>query len=174
MRSGWPIRRGTIFLTDLPNLSYFRELLQATLLRAKRRDDWMGLLFVDLDRFKPVNDTYGHAAGDQVLSTVASRLSTALREIDVAARVGGDEFAVILESLTGVSDAAVVAEKISKLVQRPIRIDGQQIAVGASIGIAIYPIDGPDAQTLLRRADAAMYEAKRVGSRFSGPPGSGR
>ncbi|MCP4042634.1 MAG: diguanylate cyclase, partial [Gammaproteobacteria bacterium] len=147
-------------ITDLPNRAYFYELLNSSMARVKRRDQWLGLLYVDLDDFKPINDTYGHHAGDILLKLVAGRLISSLREVDVAARIGGDEFALILEELSGVSDANAVAVKVAEAIRQPYSIDGIEVSISASIGIAMYPSDGSDADVLLNCADKAMYRAK--------------
>jgi diguanylate cyclase (GGDEF)-like protein len=121
------------------------------------------LLFVDLDRFKAVNDTLGHAAGDQLLMITADRIKTELRTTDVAGRFGGDEFAVMLCGITCVGEAVAVAERIVRALGEPAVIAGRKLSVNASIGIAISSLGSPDAADLMRQADIAMYQAKRNG-----------
>jgi diguanylate cyclase (GGDEF)-like protein len=121
------------------------------------------LLFVDLDRFKAVNDTLGHAAGDELLTITAQRLKSQLRDTDVAARFGGDEFAVLLNGVAAVADAGRVAERVLRVLGEPMCISGRQMRVNASIGIALSTPGGTDPAELLRRADIAMYQAKRNG-----------
>lgn len=151
-------------LTGLPNRRMFHELGVSHLSRAKRSRQHYGLMYIDLDRFKTVNDTLGHHIGDLLLQTVASRLGTALRESDVIARLGGDEFIVLLTGLDRVDDMAVIASKIVELIGRPCtNLDGHDIQISPSIGIAVFPRDGHNIETLSRHADAAMYQSKRSG-----------
>jgi diguanylate cyclase (GGDEF)-like protein/PAS domain S-box-containing protein len=148
-------------LTGLPNRSFFSEQFRQAMARAKRSGRLAGLLYLDLDRFKPVNDRLGHECGDRLLRTVAKRLSALVREEDTVARLGGDEFAVVLEHLSRPRDAAPTAKKILRALTRPFLLDGHRASVTASVGIAVYPLDGDSVETLLRRADRAMYRAKR-------------
>jgi diguanylate cyclase (GGDEF)-like protein/PAS domain S-box-containing protein len=150
-------------LTGLPNRSFFRETLQRTLARAARERARLALIFVDLDGFKAVNDGLGHAAGDAALQVVAERLRAGVRTTDATARIGGDEFVVLLSSLSRTDDAALVARKLLDRVARPFVLDGNDVTLGASAGIAVYPEDGRDANDLLRAADLAMYRAKQEG-----------
>ncbi len=150
-------------LTGLPNRRLFTDRLAQALGRARRRQGRVAVLFLDLDRFKPVNDILGHAVGDQVLKELAARLKGALREEDTLARIGGDEFTVILEDLTRREDAVHVAERLLAAVTPPLEVDGQEVVVGASAGIALSPDDGDDAATLVKNADMAMYRAKQSG-----------
>lgn len=150
-------------LTDLPNRLFFVSFLERALLHADRNHRGVALLFVDLDHFKTINDTLGHAAGDQLLIDVAQRLRKAVRSEDLVARLGGDEFVVLLERLRDRSEAAGVARKMLAEVCAPLQISGQTISPQASVGIAIYPGDGLSAADLLQAADGAMYEAKRRG-----------
>lgn len=150
-------------LTGLPNRRLVDDRLQQALFAAKRNRGSLALLFIDLDRFKAVNDTHGHAVGDQLLQEVGGRLQESLRQTDTVARLGGDEFIVILPGARP-PGAAAAAEKILKSLDRPFMIDGRPLTVGASIGIAFYPDDADDAPTLTRHADLAMYAAKRAGS----------
>jgi diguanylate cyclase (GGDEF)-like protein len=151
-------------LTGLANRRMFLELSASHLSRAKRSRRLYGLLYVDLDRFKNVNDSLGHHVGDLLLQTVAARLRSALRESDVIARLGGDEFAVLLTGLDTVGDMAVIAAKIVDLIGRPCaNLDGHDLQISPSIGIAVFPRDGHNIETLSRHADAAMYQSKRSG-----------
>lgn len=150
-------------LTGLPNRNLFFDRLGQALAASRRTGDKLALLFLDLDRFKPVNDTWGHAVGDALLKWVAQRLTTCVRESDTVARMAGDEFTVILTHLGGPEDARPVAEKIIRALNEPFLVDGHTIEIGVSIGIALYPDDGSDAETLLRHADDAMYAAKAAG-----------
>jgi diguanylate cyclase (GGDEF)-like protein len=144
-------------LTGLPNREALRIAMDMALTRPKTR---AALLFLDLDRFKPVNDTWGHRAGDLVLQEVARRLLGSLRAGEVAARVGGDEFAVFLPR--GFA-ASTVAQRIIDEIERPFLVEGHEVRIGTSIGVAHYPGAGHDHETMLRAADAAMYEAKQAG-----------
>jgi diguanylate cyclase (GGDEF)-like protein/PAS domain S-box-containing protein len=150
-------------LTQLPNRVLFELDLSKALMRAKRRGDKVGLMFIDLDNFKVINDTLGHAVGDELLQTVAARLQGCLRECDVVARQGGDEFTVMLDGLSDARDAATVAGKFIDLLSRPFTLAGREYQVSASIGIACYPQDGKDVSLLMRSADTAMYQAKEMG-----------
>jgi diguanylate cyclase (GGDEF)-like protein/PAS domain S-box-containing protein len=150
-------------LTQLPNRYLFQDRLEHAILQADRNRASVGLLFLDLDRFKWINDALGHAAGDELLKQVAGRLSGLVRRSDTVARLGGDEFTVILEGLADPSQAAAVAEKISQGFIAPFQLSGRTVTVSASIGITLYPSDAQDVETLLRCADAAMYRAKEQG-----------
>jgi len=154
-------------LTDLPNRGLFMDRLRSGIARAKRNNQPLALLFVDLNDFKPVNDEHGHHTGDRLLRVVAQRLMGAVREVDTVARVGGDEFAVILEAITDADDAASVAAKISETIGEPFSIDRRTLSIGASTGIAMYPGDGEEVSSLLQHADAEMYRAKRSGGRYT-------
>jgi diguanylate cyclase (GGDEF)-like protein/PAS domain S-box-containing protein len=163
-------------LTGLSNRSSFSEQFRQAITRAKRAGRLVGLLYLDLDRFKPVNDRLGHACGDQLLRTVARRLRGLVRAEDTVARLGGDEFAVILEHLPRPQDAAPTARKILRALTRPFQLDGHRAGVTASVGIAIYPLDGASVEILLKRADRAMYRAKSGRGnefRFWGDPRTG-
>jgi len=150
------------YLTNLPNRWLFGNRLQRGIKRFYRKTDGLSLaiLFVDLDQFKSVNDTYGHHAGDQVLSLLAERLKMRLRENDTVARLGGDEFSIILEGITDEDIGIKVAQDILNLIREPFQIEDQSITVSASIGISFYPQHGQDVTLLLDRADQAMYRAK--------------
>jgi diguanylate cyclase (GGDEF)-like protein len=128
----------------------------------------LALLYIDLDKFKAVNDTLGHNAGDELLKCVADRIRHALRESDTLARMGGDEFAVILPAITSREDVATVAAKIIGALSMSFILSGhaQEVTIGASMGIAIYPADAQDIDALIKAADAAMYNAKQVGNSF--------
>jgi len=150
-------------LTDLPNRNLFQDRMALAIRQARRTGKPFALLLMDLDRFKWINDTLGHKAGDTVLKTVAQRLSRSIRNSDTVARLGGDEFTVILPELAQKSDAKVVAEKIFTAFAEPVDIDGNEVSISASFGIAIYPTDGEDSDTLQKNADNAMYFAKESG-----------
>ncbi len=150
-------------LTKLPNYTLFYDRLDHAIQKAKRIDTFIGVLFMDLDGFKIVNDTFGHASGDTLLREIAGRLQAAIRESDTVARVGGDEFTLILEELDKPEDAGKVANKLLKLLIDPYQIQEHEICVGASVGVSVYPRDGVDAATLVNNADAAMYTAKQAG-----------
>ena len=153
-------------LTGLPNRFYFQDFLGHALARAQREKSQVSLLFIDLDRFKHINDSQGHEVGDQVLRIVASRLEDELRADDFVARLGGDEFAVILMHPPASRAASRVARKLIKAVSEPFKLKQRRYAIGASVGISVYPDDGLDAHTLLRQADLAMYQAKQRHSGF--------
>jgi len=160
-------------LTGLPNRFFFSERFRHAIARAKRAGHLVGLLFLDLDRFKPVNDSLGHKYGDKPLQTVARRIKRSVREGDTIARLGGDEFAIILEHLSRPRDAAPTARKLLRALARPFLLKGRKAGITASIGITIYPFDGDDVETLLKRADGAMYRAKterRNDYRYWGDP----
>jgi diguanylate cyclase (GGDEF)-like protein len=150
-------------LTGLPNRKLFLDHLNLAIPSARRSKHKIAVLFVDLDRFKVVNDSLGHAAGDKLLQIVAGRLRAALRESDTVARMGGDEFTVLAPTAHTVEDAIGVARKVRDAVKEIITIEGRELFVTASIGIGLYPDDGADAGTLLKNADAAMYRAKAQG-----------
>ncbi len=150
-------------LTQLPNRRLFADRLELSLLAAKRARGNVGILFIDLDRFKTINDTFGHSAADALLVEVAERLRSCVRQTDTVARLGGDEFTVILPDLHQPEDAARVAEKILERVVEPVVVGATAIEISVSIGVAIYPFDGTDFDTLLRNADNAMYRAKEAG-----------
>lgn len=153
-------------LTGLPNRSYFQDFLGHALARAQREKSQVSLLFIDLDRFKHINDSQGHEVGDQVLRVVANRLDEQLRADDFVARLGGDEFAVIMIHPPASRAASRVARKLIKALAESFKIDQRRYAIGASIGISVFPDDGVDANTLLRQADLAMYQAKQRRSGF--------
>jgi diguanylate cyclase (GGDEF)-like protein/PAS domain S-box-containing protein len=150
-------------LTGLPNRSFFLDTLERTLSRAGRQRTRSALVFLDLDGFKAVNDRLGHAAGDTVLQTMAERLRAGTRSSDLVARIGGDEFTVLVQNLARADDAALVARGLLDRLARPCRADEHDVALSASAGISVYPEDGTDADTLLRNADLAMYRSKQEG-----------
>jgi diguanylate cyclase (GGDEF)-like protein/PAS domain S-box-containing protein len=150
-------------LTGLPNRRLFQDRLAQALKEARRSGGNLGLLFLDLDGFKLVNDHLGHRAGDRMLREVASRLRAALRETDTVARMGGDEFTVIVPALRESRHAAAVARSLMEALADPLVLDGQEVFVRPSVGIALYPGDASDAESLVRNADAAMYRAKELG-----------
>ena len=150
-------------LTQLPNRRLFVDRLELSLLSAKRARKNVAVLFLDLDRFKSVNDTYGHGTADELLVEIARRLRNCVRQTDTVARLGGDEFTIILPDLHDAEDAARVAEKILESVAQPAAIGETAIEVSVSVGVAIFPHDGADSETLLRNADNAMYRAKEAG-----------
>lgn len=149
-------------LTGLPNRAFFEGRLSRSLRNAARQKDHLALLFLDSDHFKQINDSLGHAVGDEVLINVADRVRAQLREHDLVARLGGDEFAVLLTPLHSREDAERIAEKIIASMQLPMLLDGgESLTTSLSVGIAYYPDDGSDPASLLNAADAAMYQAKR-------------
>jgi diguanylate cyclase (GGDEF)-like protein len=150
-------------LTELPNRSLFRQALNKALQRAERSKKMLSVLFFDLDRFKNINDSLGHDAGDEVLRAVAERLTACVRKVDMVARFGGDEFAVLTEGLSAEDQASAVARKILETLSKPMILAGRQYRPAASIGISTYPTDGRDVQSLLKNADIAMYRAKEEG-----------
>jgi len=150
-------------LTGLPNRALLSDRFSQMIVLARRHGVTIGVLFIDLDDFKLVNDTQGHAAGDDLLRETARRLQTAVRQGDTVARISGDEFAVILGDLVRPDDAALVAQKIIDQLALPVAIRGQELFVTASIGVATFPADGDNAEALLGAADAAMYRAKQSG-----------
>jgi diguanylate cyclase (GGDEF)-like protein len=152
-------------LTELPNRLLFRDRLEQAISGAKRRGTRAALLFMDLNNFKQVNDTLGHAAGDEVLKLAAQRLRSAVRAADTVSRHGGDEFVILLAEVGGASDAAAIADKLGAALAAPSRVADRVIRLTASIGISLYPDDGEDAATLIEGADVAMYRAKRQGLR---------
>jgi diguanylate cyclase (GGDEF)-like protein/PAS domain S-box-containing protein len=150
-------------LTGLPNRAMFSEFLQQALASAKRRADQVAVLFIDLDRFKTINDSLGHEAGDMMLREIALRLRKILRASDIVARLGGDEFVVLLHDVTAESEAATVARSLLLEIMKAIVILGQECRVTASIGICLHPADGQDDSSIMKNADMAMYQAKELG-----------
>ncbi len=162
-------------LTDLPNRRFFMEMLTDSLSQAKRYSKNIAVLYIDLDRFKQINDSLGHSIGDGLLKGVAERLNTEMRNSDYVSRnesmnssndfcrLGGDEFTVLLSDISQAEDAALVARRIQDALTKPIMIEGREIFINTSIGIAVYPNDGDDIDNLLKNADTAMYDAKKAG-----------
>jgi len=150
-------------LTGLPNRALLADRFAQMIVQARRHGSQLGVLFVDLDEFKLVNDTLGHAAGDELLKEAAARLKSAVREGDTVARISGDEFALVLADLARQEDAALVAQKLIDRLAAPFELRGKEMFVTASVGIAVFPGDGEDAEALLGAADAAMYRAKQAG-----------
>ncbi|HXF67692.1 MAG TPA: PAS domain S-box protein [Burkholderiales bacterium] len=150
-------------LTSLPNRVLFYDRLKQVLAQARRNQWTVGVMFIDLDRFKNVNDTLGHSVGDRLLQQVSERLMRAVRTGDTVGRLGGDEFAIVLSNLASAQDASLVAQKIMASFSEPFKLEGTEVYVTASIGITLYPDDSTDQDTLIRNADTAMYRAKEVG-----------
>jgi diguanylate cyclase (GGDEF)-like protein/PAS domain S-box-containing protein len=150
-------------LTGLPNRRLLEDRLRQALALSQRNRKQTAVMFIDLDRFKPINDSLGHAVGDVLLKEVSQRLVNQLREGDTICRIGGDEFVVVLPEVRRSSDAAQVAQKVIEQVSQAVMIDERELAVSCSVGIAVFPDDGRDAETLIRNADAAMYHAKELG-----------
>jgi diguanylate cyclase (GGDEF)-like protein len=150
-------------LTNLPNRVMFNQLLHFAIEAARRHERRFALLFIDLDRFKIINDSLGHEAGDMLLVEIANRLRQALRASDVVARLGGDEFVVILEEAAESHDVERIASNLLSVLSQPLQLSGHECHTTASIGVAMYPVDGSDAQTLTKNADTAMYLAKEDG-----------
>ncbi len=151
------------YLTGLANRSLFNDLLTNAISRAKRNNTIFAVLFVDLDNFKPVNDSFGHEIGDKLLKEIATRYQNIVRDNDIVARIGGDEFVVLLDEMHQAADASRVASKIIEVTNQAICIDGKNLYVGCSIGISLYPDDGDNSKNMLRSADVAMYAAKAAG-----------
>jgi len=150
-------------LTKLGNRTKLNNEIDIAIRKYKRNNVWFAVLFCDLDNFKQINDSLGHEMGDRLLRVVAQRIKKSLRKEDVVTRLGGDEFVLVLQDVVNYEFAAVVATKIINAVAKPISLSDNRIHVGVSVGIAVYPIDGEDAKTLLRNADSALYEAKAQG-----------
>ncbi len=149
-------------LTQLPNREFFYERLKSALARAQREQTCLAVLFIDLDHFKAVNDNYGHAVGDALLQQIAHRLKQSVRESDTVARMSGDEFVLILESLRQSEDALMVADKIRQQLSQPLLVEGQTLSIFLSIGWAVYPEHGEHSRQLLCHADTAMYRDKKM------------
>ncbi len=150
-------------LTGLPNRRLFFEHLQQAIRDAARNNRLVGVMFLDLDRFKPINDQYGHAVGDRVLQLVSKRLRGCLRDVDTIGRIGGDEFLILLTDIGSADDARVVAAKLLHAAHEPVEVDDLILQISYSIGIAVYPIHSRDVTALMRCADGALYAAKRAG-----------
>lgn len=150
-------------LTGLPNRALFSDRLQNELARAKRHGDHFAMIFLDLDRFKPINDSYGHAIGDLLLKQVAMRLQQSVRASDTVGRIGGDEFVVLMPALAEGDAARGLAEKLRHAIGQPYMVDGRELNISCSLGVAVYPDDGDDDLALINGADQAMYRAKAGG-----------
>ncbi|MDO7898160.1 sensor domain-containing protein [Pseudomonas citrulli] len=155
-------------LTQVPNRELLRDRFKAALASARAVSGRMALLYIDLDRFKQINDTYGHGVGDLLLQAVASRLKGCIRDADTVARIGGDEFVVLLHSIQALEDAHRVQDKIRQVLSQPLHLDGYCLSIEPSIGVACFPDHGIEDVTLFRHADEAMYAAKRHNHRASG------
>lgn len=150
-------------LTALHNRHYLYEALDAACRRAKRNGSYLAVLFLDLDGFKAINDAHGHAMGDQLLIEVAGALRESVRETDLIARLGGDEFVILIENQGASGSSERIAQKIIDRLGQPFQIQGEHLTIGTSIGIARYPRNGSDSQSLIKNADVALYEAKARG-----------
>ncbi|HHT9130632.1 MAG TPA: putative bifunctional diguanylate cyclase/phosphodiesterase, partial [Candidatus Brocadiaceae bacterium] len=150
-------------LTNLPNRKLFNDRLSLALTHARRTKELVAVLFLDLDRFKVINDTLGHTVGDELLRVIANRLRTCVRKADSIARLGGDEFTVLLPGITHTNDVNTIVHKICEVIKQPWVTNGHELYVTVSVGISLYPNDGEDADTLLKNADMAMYHAKEHG-----------
>jgi len=150
-------------LTELPNRALVQDRLSQAIARARRSETLLAVMFLDLDRFKEINDSLGHAAGDEVLKEAARRLQSCLRSTDTVGRLGGDEFTVLLEDVHQVDEISALAGKILEAFAEPAEVAGQELRLSTSIGVTIYPLDGQDAEHLLKNADIAMYQAKQEG-----------
>jgi diguanylate cyclase (GGDEF)-like protein len=150
-------------LTGLPNRFLLEDRLAQAVNRASRGSRPFAVMFLDLDKFKPVNDSFGHSIGDELLKAVAKRLAGSVRRADTVARTGGDEFVIVLDEIGNAKDAAMIGRKILDELSRPIFIDNYELDISGSIGISVYPDDGRDINTLMTNADRAMYQAKKGG-----------
>ena len=150
-------------LTGLVNRTLFRDRVVQAMARTKRMQQPIGLMLLDLDRFKAVNDTFGHDMGDELLKSVAERLKICVREVDTVARMGGDEFTIILEGVSSEQNILAVATRITESIAAPFELKGHHLSIGVSIGITIYPQDDHSIDELLKHADTAMYRAKQQG-----------
>ena len=150
-------------LTGLANRRLLADRISMALVHARRNKSTMAVVYLDLDGFKEINDTLGHGAGDVLLKMVAERLAATVREEDTVARLGGDEFILALWHVSGTDDAAKVASKVIEAVSQPYGIEGHTVSITTSAGVGIYPVHGKDADTLMKSADLALYEAKRAG-----------
>ncbi len=150
-------------LTSLPNRKLFYDRLAHTISRARRNDKMVGVMFLDLDGFKRINDTLGHGAGDELLKITAERLKHVIRESDTVARLGGDEFTVIIDHISQEQDVISVCDKILRTLEKPYKIDSNEFFITSSIGVSLYPFDGENIEELIKNADVAMYRAKGAG-----------
>ena len=154
-------------LTGLPNRGLLYDRLGLAITQSHRQSSHLALLFLDLDDFKAVNDSFGHGSGDRLLVELAARVRSSVRAGDTVARLGGDEFVVLLDSVTGPEDAARVAVKVLDALRAPFRLDGHEVAIAASVGVSVYPRDGTSPEALVRSADAAMYRDKHERNRVT-------
>ncbi|PDW00490.1 GGDEF domain-containing protein [Candidatus Chloroploca asiatica] len=150
-------------LTGLPNRRLFNDRLAIAMAHAQRKQEKLAVMLLDIDRFKQINDTLGHSVGDQLLQALGQRLSTLIRRSDTAARLGGDEFILILTEITVLEDATTIAAKIQAALHKSFYLNEHMLTITSSLGIALFPDDGTDAETLLKHADSAMYQAKEAG-----------
>jgi diguanylate cyclase (GGDEF)-like protein/PAS domain S-box-containing protein len=150
-------------LTGLPNRALLADRMAQAIARAERSGSQLGVLFIDLDRFKPVNDEYGHQAGDELLRQVAGRIGNCLRQEDTVARIGGDEFLALLPAIRDAEAALSIADKVLASLLAPFKVEGHFVEIGASIGVAIHPGHGRSVDALIENADSAMYAAKAAG-----------
>jgi len=150
-------------LTGLPNRNLFRDRAQQAMSQADRSRRRVGLMFLDLDRFKHINDSLGHHIGDKLLQQMAIRLSSAVRQSDTVARLGGDEFVIVLPEVRDIQDLTPLANKLLEIISAPVQLEGNELHVSGSVGISVFPDDGTDLDTLMRNADTAMYHAKENG-----------
>jgi diguanylate cyclase (GGDEF)-like protein len=150
-------------LTDLPNRTLIHDRLQTALGRARRERQRLALLYIDLDGFKRINDSFGHTLGDQLLQEVAQRITRCVRASDTVGRIGGDEFVVLLHDIAQPADATAIADQIRAALDRPFDLTGECLSISSSIGVATYPEHGDDGKQLIRHADEAMYAAKKNG-----------
>ncbi len=150
-------------LTGLPNRNLLNDRIDHAVLHARRNKEYAGVMLVDLDKFKFVNDNLGHDAGDELLKEVASRMKSILRASDTVSRLGGDEFVIVLEGVAHPEDCAVVGQKLMEVIAKPMVLGGSAMDIGASVGISVYPLDGEDATSLMKNADIAMYQVKSEG-----------
>ena len=150
-------------LTSLPNRTLMRDRIDQSLAQAQRSKEIVGVMFLDIDRFKDINDTLGHVSGDELLKAIAERLRSCVRQSDTVARVGGDEFVIILNNVKSQQDVIATAGKVLAVLRLPVELNGQEVFSTGSLGIALYPMDGEEADILLKNADTAMYQAKEQG-----------
>jgi len=149
-------------LTGLPNRTLFKTCLDEAIARASRHKTMIALIFMDLNKFKPVNDSFGHVVGDKVLKAIAERLTRTIRSVDTVARVGGDEFIAILEDFKSEAEVDMVVEKLQGVFHKPFTVDGKDHDVSVSIGVSRYPQDSADIEELINIADQAMYQDKKL------------
>ena len=150
-------------LTSLPNRALLKDRFTLALAHARRKKEALAVMFVDLDLFKNINDTFGHDAGDQLLQGIAGRLLDCVRESDTVSRLGGDEFILLLSEIEHAENVAMLAGKVIEAIKQPLTVGGNKLSITASIGIALFPNDGEDIETLLKNADIARYRAKEKG-----------